>query len=209
MDIINESKNCKRVFFMDSTFTANRKFAESLCKEIKKKKYDLNLKCYTKINIYDKRIANTLSSAGFKLIYFGIEHFHPAVQKMMNKTSTLDQIKTGLKNAKHFNQLAGSFLLIGHPGDNLKRSKFSYSKTEHLIKETLLDEITPFTFIPYPGTDIFNNPKKYNLNILTKDFSKYARIYEPVIEYKDFSKDEIQIMFQFFARLAFKTSSVI
>jgi len=208
-NIIVNSKSCKRIFFMDSTFTANKKYAESLCQEIKKQKYDIKLKCYTKINIYDKKIASTLAKAGFNLVYFGIEHFHPYVQKMMNKKSTFNEIVTGLKNAKSASQLTGSFLLIGHPGDNLERSKYSYSKTEYLIKNKLLDEITPFIYVPYPGTDIFNNPNKYKLKILTKDFSKYARIYEPVITYRDFSKDEIEIMFQFFAKLAFKTSSVI
>jgi len=194
---------------MDSTFTANRKFAENLCNEIKKQNYDIKLKCYTKINIYDKKIANTLSRAGFKLVYFGIEHFHPYVQRMMNKTATFKQILKGLKNAKIAKQLTASFLLIGYPGDNLERSKYSYLKTEYLIKKKVLDEITPFIFVPYPGIDIFNNPKKYGLKILTKDFSKYARIYEPVISYKDFSKDEIEIMFHFFAKLAFKTSALL
>ncbi len=209
LNIIADSKSCKRIFFMDSTFTANKKFAENLCNEIKKQNYKINLKCYTKINIYDKKISNTLAKAGFKVVYFGIEHFHPHVQEMMNKKATFNQIISGLKNAKAANQLTGSFLLIGHPGDDLKKSKYSYNKTEYLIKNKLLDEITPFTFIPYPGTDIYNNPEKYDLKILTKDFSKYARIYEPVISYKNFSKDEIQIMFQFFARLAFQTSKVI
>lgn len=206
---ITNSKSCKRIFFMDSTFTANKKFTESLCNEIKKQNYSMKLKCYTKINIYDKSIANTLSKAGFNLVYFGIEHFHSYVQKMMNKTSSFSQILKGLKNAKDVDQFTGSFLLIGHPGDNLERSKYSYKKTEYLIKKKMLDEITPFTFVPYPGTDIFNNPNKYNSKILTKDFSKYARIYQPVISYKDFSNDEIEIMFQFFAKLAFKTSGVI
>lgn len=208
-NLITNSKSCKRIFFMDSTFTANRKYAENLCKEIKKQNYDIKFKCYTKINIYDKKISTTLAKANFSLVYFGIEHFHPYVQKMMNKKANFNEIIKGLKNAKSVNQFTGSFLLIGHPGDNLERSKYSYKKTEHLIKKKMLDEITPFTFVPYPGTDIFNNPNKYNLKILTKDFSKYARIYEPVISYKDFSKDEIEIMFRFFTKLAFKTSSVI
>ncbi len=133
-NIIVTSKSCKRIFFMDSTFTANRKFAENLCNEIKKQNYNIKLKCYTKINIYDKKIASTLSKSGFSVVYFGIEHFHPYVQKMMNKKSTFNEVITGLKNAKSAKQFTGSFLLIGHPGDNLERSKYSYSKTEYLIK---------------------------------------------------------------------------
>jgi hypothetical protein len=50
----------------------------------------------------------------------------------------------------------------------------------------------PRIFIPYPGTEIYKNPKKFGVKILTHDFEKWVRGCEPVIELKNLTKEKIK-----------------
>ena len=188
---------------MDSNFTINKKYVKQFCKEIKS---NISFKCYTKINHYPKEIAILLKKAGFDVVHFGVEHFNKDIQKSINKVNSLSDIKKTLKNAKQANQKTGIYIVVGLPGDNVEKSKYNYKLTQELVKENFLDEVIPFIFIPYPGTDQFTNPNKYKLNILTKDFSKYSRTNEPIISYKNFTNDEIEIMFKLFTDYAYELS---
>ncbi|TKJ17240.1 hypothetical protein CEE44_01765 [Candidatus Woesearchaeota archaeon B3_Woes] len=203
IDTILDNKKCKRIFFMDSNFTINQKYVKQFCKEIKS---NTSFKCYTKINYYPKEIANLLKKAGFDVVHFGVEHFNKDIQKSINKVNSLSDIKKTLKNAKEGNQKTGIYIVVGLPGDNVERAKYNYKLTQELVKENLLDEVIPFIFIPYPGTDQFKNPNKYKLNILTKDFSKYSRTHQPIISYKNFTNDEIELMFRLFTDYAYELS---
>ena len=204
IDLILDNKKCKRIFFMDSNFTINPKYVEQFCKKVKNK--NASFKCYTKINYYPKEIANLLKKTGFDVVHFGVEHFNKEIQKSINKVSSLNNIKKTLKNAKSAKQKTGIYIVIGLPGDSVEKSKYNFKQVQELVKENLLDEVIPFIFIPYPGTDQFTNPSKYKLNILTKDFSKYTRTHSPVISYDNFTNNEIEIMFKLFSDYAYELS---
>ena len=58
-----------------------------------------------------------------------------------------------------------------------------------------------FTLTPYPGTDIWNNPKKYNIKKIIPDFSRYQHAiggikeeqeWLPNIEYFDRSREKMK-----------------
>lgn len=204
IDIIIDNKKCKRIFFMDSNFTINKNYVKEFCKEVKNKQ--ASFKCYTKVDFYSKDIANMLKKAGFNVVHFGVEHFDAEIQNSINKITPFPKLKKALKYAKEAGQYTGCYIVVGLPGDNVERSKYCYEQACRLAKEKLLDEVVPFIFIPYPGTEQFNNPDNYNLKILTRDFSKYTRTHSPVISYDSFSNDEIEIMFKFFSDLAYELS---
>jgi radical SAM superfamily enzyme YgiQ (UPF0313 family) len=204
IDLILENKKCKRIFFMDSNFTINKNYLKEFCKTIENKQ--ASFKCYTRIDNYPKETAIMLKKAGFDVIHFGVEHFDKEVQKEMNKVVDLKTIERSLKNAKKAGQYTGIYILIGLPGDNFEKSKNNYDIIYQLYKEKLLDELVPMIFIPYPGTDHFNNPEKYGITISTKDFSQFTRTKKPIISYKKFTSEEIQSMFNLFADLSYQMS---
>lgn len=189
---------------MDSNFTINKDYLKEFCKTIKNKQ--ASFKCYTRINDYPFETAKLLKKSGFDVIHFGVEHFDSDVQNKMNKVADLETIKKSLKNAKDAGQYTGIYILIGLPGDNFEKSKKNYDIIYQLYKEKLLDELVPMIFIPYPGTDHFNNPKKYGLTVSTDDFSQFTRTNKPIISYKEFKSDEIESIFKLFADLSYEMS---
>ena len=59
--------------------------------------------------------------------------------------------------------------MTGLPNENEDSAK----KMVEFLEETKPDVVTLTSFIPLPGCDIYNNPEKYGIKILTKDWSKY------------------------------------
>ena len=51
-------------------------------------------------------------------------------------------------------------------------------------------------FNPYPGTVFYENPKKYNLKILTKDWEKYSRFDEGIISLDYFPQEKLNEFFE-------------
>ncbi len=62
--------------------------------------------------------------------------------------------------------------MIGSPGE----TRDTVRETMKFISETNPDQYTLFTFVPLPGSDIWENPQKYKIKIVSKDFREYFNI---------------------------------
>ena len=69
------------------------------------------------------------------------------------------------------------------------------------IEEVNPDFVSLFTFVPYPGTDIYEHPEKYNIKWMDSDFSRYqhsiGQIQEeqdwlPCVEYFDREREKLR-----------------
>jgi radical SAM superfamily enzyme YgiQ (UPF0313 family) len=83
-------------------------------------------------------------------------------------------------------------LLIGFPGETKKSIELNKKVLKKLHNELDFMDSWPRVFIPYPGTEIYKNPEKFGVKILTNDFEKWVRGCEPVIELKNLSREEIK-----------------
>ena len=79
---------------------------------------------------------------------------------------------------------------------------FKITGVRKFIEETKPDFVTLSTFVPFPGTDIWNNPQNYNVKRIFKDFSKYRLAvggfekelsWLPNIEYFDRSREKLRV----------------
>lgn len=200
-DTILNNFHSPLIYFSDSTFTFNKPFIKKLTNKMIKRKYENNFEFHTRVDRYDKEIANILKKASFDEVYFGIEHLHPMVLKVIRKNFSFGDVISALKNAKSAGQDVLTSWVVGLPGDNYSRSSYSLSGAKLLLKKKLIDGTETTMFVPYPGTEPFNNPSKFGLKILTYDWSRYQRRGKPVIKYDNFSPIEILFMFKRFRRL--------
>ena len=67
------------------------------------------------------------------------------------------------------------YTLVGLPGEDIEAINENIKVFRRITKEKLYDFSFPKFFIPYPDTDIYLYPEKYNVKILTKDWSEYHR----------------------------------
>jgi radical SAM superfamily enzyme YgiQ (UPF0313 family) len=67
-------------------------------------------------------------------------------------------------------------MVVGFPGETNK----TISETEHFITNTPVDHWGIHTFQPFPGSDVWENPEKYKIEIdKNTDFSNWHTIGKP------------------------------
>jgi anaerobic magnesium-protoporphyrin IX monomethyl ester cyclase len=126
--------------------------------------------CQGRVNVLDKNpeLVEMLKSVGLTKIQIGFESGHDEMLKRYNKQITVEQIKRVVKRIIDVGEITitGNFIL-GGPCENRETTE----ATKKLIRE--LTDMGPGIFepsishlVPYPGTEIAENPEKYGLEII-------------------------------------------
>jgi anaerobic magnesium-protoporphyrin IX monomethyl ester cyclase len=200
LKILRYKYGIKSIEFIDDTFTLDKKRVIKFSNLIKKEKIDISSAgCATRVNFFDKEIADALKKAGYTTIGFGIES---GVQKTINflkKDFTIDEVKHAVKIAKTYDfEIAGNFI-IGIPGETKK----DILQTIKFAKKLALDRTAFLLLVPFPGTEIYDTAKK-NDWLLTNDFSQYYT-YNPVMNVPGFTNRELK-GYLYFANLYYHFS---
>lgn len=110
-------------------------------------------------------------------ILIGVEHFSPKVLKILNKNYSMKKLFKALKVVKEDIKLPvmSLYTLVGLPGEDREAIRENINVFKKITEDKLYDFSFPKFFIPYPDTDIYLYPEKFNVKILTKDWSEYHR----------------------------------
>jgi len=161
------SYGTNRVVFIDDNFTVDKNRIKNLADKL------LNLK--EKLNLADKILWEgtghiehitedlliTMKTSGCTGIFFGIESGSEKMLKFLKRKYTPDDVikvttlckKTGIQPITLF--------MVGLPYETKEDMEQTFSLIEKVPGNTGINIFTAF-----PGTPVFNNPKKYGLTIL-------------------------------------------
>jgi radical SAM superfamily enzyme YgiQ (UPF0313 family) len=191
--LLNKLFDCKRVFFIDDTFTFKKEHVFNLCNELKKLNF-LKWDCETRVDRVNSKLLKEMKGAGCRMLYFGIESGSQEILDKNNKNIKIEKVVWACKLAKRFGFYITANIIIGLPGENKKTFNESLNFIRMLIKNKLVDVVSPYIFTPYPGTPIFQKPKNYDINILDKmNWDKYREDFYPIIETEFLSSEEIYL----------------
>jgi radical SAM superfamily enzyme YgiQ (UPF0313 family) len=153
-------KNLKSILVTDSMFNADIKRSTEILKFIAaKNKKGIPFVAEIRAELVNKKYAGLLADAGFEIIEIGIQSTDKEVLKRANRHFDLKKFKKGLEymQAKGIN--CSAQLIFGLPGDT--KSKFLNSLRDTLgLKPSWIDL---FKLMVLPGTDFWENSKKYGL----------------------------------------------
>jgi radical SAM superfamily enzyme YgiQ (UPF0313 family) len=179
------------LFFKDSTFNMNFKRMNDLCDALRKN-FDMSYSCFTRGDLTNKKVVDTLKKTSFVSTYLGFETASDKIAALMRKDETFSQQYRAMKLFNKANIFTNISLMVGFPGENKRSIEFNKKILKKLHNELENMDSWPRIFIPYPGTEIYKNPEKFGVKILTHDFEKWIRGCEPIIELKNLSKKEIK-----------------
>jgi len=168
---IIESAGIKQFVMWDDNLTLNKKRCLKLCSAFKE--LDIIWRCFVRADQLDSEICKALMSAGCKEVWPGIESGDQRVLDYLNKREDTEKMLEGCKNAKRVGLKIKMLLLIGTPGERIDTPELN----RDYIDRFDFDGISLSTFIPLPGSPVWNNPERYNCEILSKDFKKYNKDY--------------------------------
>lgn len=148
-------KGVKDFVLYDDAFLYQPAYAKKLLSQISSLK--LNISFHTPnalhLKFLDRTLARLLKQAGFINPHFGLETLNPRLQKLWGDKVNPEDLTRGVKLLKEGGFKAGEFsvyLLLGHPGQNLKELKEDVKFLNSLGARISLAE-----FSPVPGTKIF------------------------------------------------------
>ncbi len=154
--------------FQDDTLGLSHKWIMELCEKIKP--LGVTWRGTTRVDHSEYDILKAMKDAGCYEIGYGIETLGDTILEFNNKGITEKEIKTAILTTHEIGLKTRLFFMIGLPGQDINIA-------DNIIK--FLEEVKPTavnlsTFVPLPGSDIYNSPDKYGVTILTKNWSEYV-----------------------------------
>jgi radical SAM superfamily enzyme YgiQ (UPF0313 family) len=153
--------------FNDDNFLEVIDQPHKLCEALKER--NIKYRIMTSSQSLTKENSVMLKETGCQFISIGIESMSKKMLELMNKTSTVEDNIDAINNVTKTGIFLRLFLLVGFPGE----TEDTVNETINLLRNLKFDSFLVSVFLPFPGTDVFSNPRKYNA-IIDKDFDKYV-----------------------------------
>jgi len=157
----------KEFRFHDDTLGVNRERVDDLCKKLEP--LGIRWRANSRVDIMDYEMIKAMKRGGCVEIDFGIESISQQVMDVNNKGVTLDHIYKALEYVKKAGMSVRLFFIIGLPGEE---ENFA-DRIIEFCRKTGPDAIDIATFVPFPGSDIYRNPSKYGIKIISTNFDNY------------------------------------
>jgi radical SAM superfamily enzyme YgiQ (UPF0313 family) len=110
-----------------------------------------------------------LKRAGCEIVACGIESGSQRIlDRMHKKVSVLDN-ENAIKWAKQADITARAFFIFGFPGETAE----TIEETKQFIERTDPDQYLVASFVPFPGTLVWENPTAFGVTKIDRDFSKF------------------------------------
>ena len=175
----------------DDTFTSYKKYAIELCQALEKERFGTCFQVQSRVDRLDDELLKAMGKAQIVYIWLGCESADPSVLKIMNKGISPRQIEDACMKIKRYRMDVGGYWLVGCPGETLDSIQKTRAMIIQLIDRDLMDVYEQSIFVPYPGTAVYNDPKRFNVEILTHDFRRYREDSLPVVRLEGLSPEDI------------------
>ncbi len=195
---VSEQYRARAVAIVDDTFIADYKrtlqICEGLIEEKNRRNLDFVIWCEARVDTIYKHpeILDVLKKAGLVKVQLGIENGNQEVLDAYNKHITIEQIETVVAGVADKMIFASGNIILGGPFETYKTFEKSLDFAVKLINisKSLL-EVSPAFLCPYPGTDIAENPDKYGLSIIDRDWLKSMSLQLPSLTTKNLNVQDL------------------
>jgi len=150
----------------DDLFTANKKRVKTLCELLMKRGLSFTWSAFARADTVDEEAL--LLQAGCIAVSFGIESGNPEMLVRVKKGITKDQARRASDLCKKVGMRAHASFIVGLPGETEETLADTFSFAGELGMEYGFHFLAPF-----PGTTVREEIDKYDLEILTDDWSRY------------------------------------
>jgi len=175
----------------DDTFTSYKKYAIELCQALEEERFGTCFQVQSRVDRLDDELLEAMGKAQVVYIWLGCESADPSVLKILNKGISPGQIEDACIKIKRYRMDVGGYWLVGCPGETLDSIQQTRAMITDLIDRDLMDVYEQSIFVPYPGTAVYDDPKKFNVKILTHDFRRYREDSLPVVRLEGLSPEDI------------------
>ena len=183
------------VFFHDSTFTCNKRRTINFCSEFKRNFPDIYFSCNVRANTLGNEIISSMVKANCIGVFIGVENASDNILSKLDRFENRESVISVIRNLDKNFPLVVCSTIMGLPGETYTTAIQNIQLIRKLLQMGTF-QVTTRVFTPYPGTPIFQDPKRYGMEILSHDFDRYDRYsFPPVIRLKSLNEFELYALF--------------
>ncbi|MEN6509759.1 MAG: radical SAM protein [Smithella sp.] len=157
-----------RINIADDLFASDTKRVKEICSGIKERNLKLAWSAFARVDTVNQEMFDAMAAAGCDSISFGVESGSPEMLKRVKKGIKLEQAREAIRMCKQSGMVAHASFMVGLPGE----SKETLRQTG-AFAESLKILFGYHYLAPFPGTTLCEKIDKYDLEILTREWSKY------------------------------------
>jgi anaerobic magnesium-protoporphyrin IX monomethyl ester cyclase len=182
------------IYFGDETFTVHPERTLALCEALEGE--GIYYDCQTRLNLLtDRNILDALRNSGCRWVEVGLETFNQNSQDLYKHRVKLDALHDILSTIRDAGIPTCSFLVNGFPNQTLDDMRRSIDFGCELIESGLLHATYLFGLVPYPGSDMYENPDHHGMTIHHYDYKRYHEDMLPVYSTPHADPEEIYEVF--------------
>lgn len=181
---IQDKYHVKDVAFMGDTFTAKWKWVQKFCDKIVSENIHINWQCQTSVKNVNYDLLLRMKQAGCYMINYGVEFGSQRILDAAHKVIKLDEVERAFRLTKKVGIATYAYFMMGYPGENIADIR----KTMKLSRALNPDFVQFSIYTPFPGSESYN--EHYDM-IKDRDWGSFDYAYTPVIETKEFSREDI------------------
>lgn len=175
------------LFFIDDTFTVQKKRTELFCELIRRYEFPMYWSCESRIDVITEKTIDILAVSRCRAIQFGVESGDQKILDTIGKKISLEHLEKIVSYASRYELRIQLGFMLGH-----------YPDTEETMRETLafirkmlgLNSNMNYSVsinTPFPGTWQYDHAQEIGLEITDHDYAHYDLV-TPVIRTKAFDE---------------------
>jgi anaerobic magnesium-protoporphyrin IX monomethyl ester cyclase len=162
------SYGINRINVADDLFASDKAKVMEVCGEIRKRGLSFTWSAFARVNTVDRETLQIMKDTGCDSVSFGVESGNPEMLKRIRKNITLDQVRQAVRLCNDVGMLAHTSFVVGLPGESME----TLEETKRFAVS--LGSLYGYHFLaPFPGTTVREEVDRYDLEILTHDWSRY------------------------------------
>jgi anaerobic magnesium-protoporphyrin IX monomethyl ester cyclase len=157
-----------RINVADDLFVSHSGKVREVCCEILRRALRFTWSAFARVNTVDRETLLLMREAGCDSVSFGVESGNPEMLRRIGKGITLQQVREAVSLCREAGIIAHTSFIAGLPGETPETLR----ETEEFAAG--LGSLYGYHYlVPFPGTTIREEVEKYDLEILTDDWTRY------------------------------------
>jgi anaerobic magnesium-protoporphyrin IX monomethyl ester cyclase len=165
------SRYVDQVFFHTDLFTFRKDYVLRLCQEMIRQGLRLEWICNSRVDTFDREMADLMKRSGCWMVSFGIESGSQEILDRCDKKITLEQSRRAVAVARQAGLISIGHFVLGFPGE----TRETLRQTIRFSREVNPDFVEFYIATPFPGSRLFESMKTE----LPQDWRKIRYDYDP------------------------------
>jgi anaerobic magnesium-protoporphyrin IX monomethyl ester cyclase len=158
----------ERINIADDLFASDAQRVKEICNGIKERNLKFAWSAFARVDTVNQEMFDAMAATGCDSISFGVESGNPEMLKRIKKGIKRQQVVQAVKMCQQAGMIAHASFMVGLPGE----TKETLNQTADFASS--LNILFGYHYLaPFPGTTLCEKVDDYDLEILTRDWSKY------------------------------------